>query len=75
MRLFSLRYFYFVLYDITILLPKPENTLSARRPQNFIKPIPLSMDSDRKPARIVLSQPEWTFSDNALEQYLLLMTG
>jgi hypothetical protein len=35
----------------------------------------LSMDSKRKPATIDLSQPEWTFSDNALEQYLFQMKG
>ncbi len=33
-------YYYYDLDDNTVLLPKPEKTLSARRPQSFIKPIP-----------------------------------
>ena len=33
------------------------------------------MDLKRKPARIDLDQPEWTFSDNELEQFLFLVKG
>jgi len=31
------------------------------------------MDSDRKPAGNDLSQPEWTFSGDEIEQYLFLI--
>jgi len=68
MGLFSLRYFYFVLHDIIILLLKPENTLSARRPQSLFKLISLPAGND-------LSQPEWTFSGDEIEQFLFLMKG
>jgi hypothetical protein len=33
------------------------------------------MDLERKPARIALSQPEWTFSGDEIEQFVVLMQG
>ena len=62
-------------YDIFIMLSIPDTPFQRVGHKVYLNPYTFAIGSDRKPAIIDLSQPEWTFSDNEFKQSLLLMTG